>query len=361
MNHENDVFDDISFDEIYDAGIEESEIFEIESEGQNWTIIGKNKGLSEHLKIAERFVQSLLSQPDVKFELNKRGRQVVLTPAIWTRQLPSLFKIQELTDPNYQFSEHLKLVQKTLHGWEREIFLKPEYSGCHPEKANWELLNDALALIRSTAMTSEFKTAVARRNSRARRQFVSARDYISNRFDWYSRLLVLRVDFGYRDCLNGQRISVEQAKKDLKRFFGNSKGKPSLFKTMVGYICRVEYGADKGVHMHVTLFLNGADSKNDPYLAHAMGAYWRDVITKGGGLFFNCNRVKRKYLFCGIGMINHDDVVLRENLLRAVAYLAKKDQYLRVAPEHGRVFFRGEIEPVPEKRTGRPRASAKVV
>lgn len=358
MNDYNDIFDNMSFDDIYDISIDESEIFEVENNNQNLTIIGRNKDLSNHLKVAERFVDKVLNHPDVKFELTSRGGHSVLTPAIWARQLPSLMKIQELEDSNYHLSEHLKLVQQTMAGFKSEIFLKPERSGCHPEKANWELLNNAIELIRTTAKTPEFKTTVERRNTRARRQFLSARGYITNLFDWYARLLILRIDFGYRKCLDGQPVSVEQAKKDWKRLLDNRKGKPTLFKTMVGYICRVEYGADKGVHLHTTLFLNGANSQNDPYLTHAIGGYWRDVITQGDGLFFNCNRKKRKYFYCGIGMINHHDVVLRENLLRAVAYLAKKDLYLRIAPEHGRVFFRGEIQALTEKRTGRPRSNS---
>ena len=43
-------------------------------------------------------------------------------------------------------------------------------------------------------------------------------------------------------------------------------------------------------------------------------------LTNMGGLFFNCNRVKRRCLFSSIGMRKYDDMMPNENLLRAVAY-----------------------------------------
>jgi len=101
-------------------------------------------------------------------------------------------------------------------------------------------------------------------------------------------------------------------------------------------------------------FFDGSKVREDITKASLIGRYWTDVVTKGRGLYFNCNRVKFAYKSCGVGMVDHGDAELREGLRRAVIYLTKTDLYMKLQTE-GRGMGKG-LYPSPKGSRGRPRA-----
>ncbi|MCY1462462.1 hypothetical protein D9M71_802370 [compost metagenome] len=105
------------------------------------------------------------------------------------------------------------------------------------------------------------------------------------------------------------------------------------------------------------IFLDGSKVREDVVIAKMIGEHWNSVVTEGKGIYFNCNAKKSNYKFCGVGMINHFDLELRENLLRkAVIYITKPDYYKKiVVPGNGRAFGKGVIPKMTGARRGRPR------
>lgn len=85
--------------------------------------------------------------------------------------------------------------------------------------------------------------------------------------------MVLRIDFGYI-AEEREKITQEQARKDLERFLNNQRGN-SLFKYMVGYIWKLEFGARKGLHFHFIIIFNGANVQKDVYVAWKVSEYWK--------------------------------------------------------------------------------------
>jgi hypothetical protein len=135
----------------------------------------------------------------------------------------------------------------------------------------------------------------------------------------------------------------------------------------VGYAWKMEYGLDKGFHFHILFFFDGSQVHKDIIIARMIGEHWEKDITGGKGLYYNCNAFKADYEEnLGIGMINHFDTELRENLINeAAVYLIKTDLYSRVIIReregkkvkmgNARTFSRGEIKAKSHNR-GRPRA-----
>ena len=102
-------------------------------------------------------------------------------------------------------------------------------------------------------------------------------------------------------------------------------------------------------------FFDGSKVREDVTLGKGIGDYWRDEVTQGKGVYYNCNARKQDYDSCGLGMVSCYDKIKRAALVESVAsYLVKPDDLAQLmVPERGRVFGKGLV---PEKSAaGRPR------
>lgn len=219
-------------------------------------------------------------------------------------------------------------------------------------------LNELVDDIKSEAHSAQFKQTIRRFDKAARKRSKSLNEYVEALFNKHSRLLVVRVDLSYRsECFQAEELQekVRQVKNDW------SKMQRDLYKGvpvpgMLGFACKLEYGHLKGFHFHLLVFYDGARYRKDIVLANLIGKHWAEVITNGRGMYHNCNKNKGKYKRLGIGVINHYESDLIYNLKLYVAeYLVKIDYWVRLMPECGRVFFRGNMPKIEASRRGRPR------
>ncbi|MEG0488017.1 MAG: inovirus-type Gp2 protein [Acinetobacter sp.] len=200
--------------------------------------------------------------------------------------------------------------------------------------------------------------------------------YIESLFEYRSRLLVLRIDFSYKKdaggfftTSDGQRIDLlfgvknkdllekwsievrEQRNQLIKQL------KKKYKKDLVGYVWKLEYGADKAFHYHMIFFLDESHHRQDVKIAQSIGEMWKHEITKGKGIYWNCNAKKKQFEKNGCaatGKMKHDDQELRANLNHMALYLIKPDYLVTLALSDGsRTFGKGGK---PKKiKTGRPR------
>ncbi len=190
-----------------------------------------------------------------------------------------------------------------------------------------------------------------------RRTRESFEGYVLEMFSVYSKIMVVRFDIGYVERVR-DFVMLDDIKRDVGHLLANTRGKPSLFQHMVGYIIKFEFGVDKGLHAHVVLFYDGQNVRKDEYLSMQVGKYWCDVITKGDGEYHSCNVNKdAKYDKCGIGMIDHTDSTKRGYLMSEVlSYLLKEKQSVAAFKKSRRVraIVRG-VMPQARSNAGRPR------
>jgi hypothetical protein len=189
------------------------------------------------------------------------------------------------------------------------------------------------------------------------KRIASTKQYIDVLSENYSKLNVVRVDLSYKKP-HSDTMTLDDANSDFNRMMNNRRSKPSIFKDMVGHIGKKEYTKDRGVHFHAIFFYDGQKVLKDILKAEQIGKYWAKEITKEKGSFHNCNRNRDKYIFPGVGILDHKDSKKRENLDIAVSYLCKKDDYQDIETiktnEKDRAFVRGTI-PKSKKKLGRPR------
>lgn len=175
----------------------------------------------------------------------------------------------------------------------------------------------------------------------------SLRKYLSNLFNHYARLLVVRVDLKYNKNVRDQ-ISFELFSQHMEILRNRISNKDGCFKGVEGFAWALEQGADLGgYHCHLLLLYQGAEHQNGFRLGKMVEAKWQEITqgelkspenTKKIGKAFIVNDARYLQKFkanntIGVGMVYRDKP---ESVHRAIAtalYLTrpeKLDQYLRV-------------------------------
>lgn len=186
-----------------------------------------------------------------------------------------------------------------------------------------------------------------------KRRQVSNERYVDALQERYSKLCVIRNDFGYKKAENNKvNVTLQDVKKDINTLLNNSRNN-SAYDNMVGYIFKIEDGVDKGVHVHTFFFFDGNQVKNDKFKGDQIGENW-EKITKGKGSYHNCNR--NNYKDNAIGMLDYRDTEKRKNLDVSMEYLVKEEQSVDFLKENknDRTIRRGTI-PKSRRNVGRPR------
>ena len=192
-------------------------------------------------------------------------------------------------------------------------------------------------------------------NKKTNQRLESTKKYIDDLSKNYSRLNIVRVDLGYKKE-HKDNVTLEEANKNFKTMLNNKRSKPTIFDGMVGYVAKKELGEDKGVHIHMLAIYDGQKVREDITKGTQIGEYWNDNITKGNGVFHNCNQNNYKD-YKAVGIIEHNDKNKRKILdEKVLTYLCKDLQSVDSLKTNtkDRTFTRG-IAPKHKSNAGRPR------
>ena len=285
--------------------------------------------------------------------------------------LPAFIDVVNRLSPKYEYSEPINVFMTCCHAmgllserldWKNIWVVDPEtIHPCFGGVSAPEIFNALVQAIRREWKINNLQTKVNARKQEVANQKVECSAYTNSFFTYWARLLFVRVDLFYEQHY-GDSIDVFEMTNDLDRMLNNNARHNSLFAFMVGYIVKLEYGVKKGIHAHVLLFFDGSKRMNSShiYLAEEIGKYWKYMITKGRGDFWNVNRNADSYDKLGrlgIGVINWNDVELRSNLIEyVVSYLCKEDQYFRSkGGAKVKLLRKGDLPEMPDIKLGRPR------
>lgn len=333
--------------------------------------------LSNQLSEIEQLTQAIISQPnDPLYSAIEQGNgKIQVTPTelaikIENTVLHSLYEILE-GFPIHNFHPYISVFVRNaldcnlLSAIEHHRALR-KANDLYQLGGDYDVMLDIIIRMKTFVtqlieVTSSvgFKEFVHQAHRAAKKNHDGMMRYIDSLFEHYARLEVVRLDLHEDGPIITQSdigMKYWQAKYDLKHLLNNAKMN-SLFAPMVGYIWSLEYGPERGFHYHLVLFFDGAQVRDDVSRALEVGEYWKTVITKGHGSYWNCNAEKAKYRYISIGMIHHSDIEKINDLKQAAAYLIKVDHYVRMlTPDGGRTFGRGILLPPRTGNMGRPRA-----
>ncbi|MDY5115244.1 MAG: inovirus-type Gp2 protein [Campylobacter sp.] len=139
-----------------------------------------------------------------------------------------------------------------------------------------------------------------------------------------SRVAVIRLDLSYQDG----KGSADRLNSDLNKLRLNARSKSSIFKDQIGYVIKLEKGNNDNYHVHALFLFRGHEVKNHKYKAEQIGRYWQEIITKGDGLYHNCNT--KEYDKNCLGAIERNDEDATNALKKNVAgYLCKDKQSIK--------------------------------
>ncbi|WP_288403188.1 inovirus-type Gp2 protein [uncultured Acinetobacter sp.] len=174
----------------------------------------------------------------------------------------------------------------------------------------------------------------------------SLREYLSDLFNHYARLLVVRVDLKYYIDVQDQ-ISFKLFTQHMEILRNRISNKDGCFKGVEGFAWALEQGADLGYHCHLLLLYQGADHQDGFRLGKMVEAKWQE-ITQGEaksqespqerGKAFIVNDLRYLQRFkpnntIGVGMVYRDKPESVHCAIATALYLTrpeKLDQYLRV-------------------------------
>jgi hypothetical protein len=233
-----------------------------------------------------------------------------------------------------------------------------------------------LTHLRKDVIGDQFRKEIQQKRKAISKNKQSLLRYIESLFEYRSRLLVLRMDFSYQKDTGGffttsdeQRIDLIFGTKDkdlLEKWSIEVREQRNLLikqlkkkykKDLVGYVWKLEYGADKTFHYHMIFFLDESKHHQDIKIAESIGEIWKKEITNGKGIYWNCNAKKKHFEKNGriaTGKIKHDDKKLRENLNIMASYLTKPDYFVKLALSNDARTF-GKGGKLKKIKSGRPR------
>ncbi|MCF4971275.1 MULTISPECIES: inovirus-type Gp2 protein [Pseudomonas] len=260
--------------------------------------------------------------------------------------------IQQMVDVfddrcEYRYSEHLQAFREACQdiGLERD----PNGPVCRNERGTAWLshhhsMNELTTRIRQLTREQWYRRRDKDRSDLAKQQEREITEYADGVMSFYSRTTIIRVDLHYRTEAQA-RLRVEQVFDDLDALIAKHSRHPT-FEHLIGYICAVEQGDrsdGSGYHIHAAYFFNGNVVCRDVWKAIEIGELWEE-ITRGQGYAHSCNHDKDQYgEACGIGRIQRGNQLIRPHTHKAMKYLVKNGQHLRLKPEGARCLRKGTM------------------
>ena len=186
------------------------------------------------------------------------------------------------------------------------------------------------------------KSDSARRNQQKTRD--SLFGYALDLKEIYPKLMVIRVDFGYKQAVSRTNLPLQRIEDDWEQLLWYIKIKFS--DSFAGYAVKFEHGEAKGLHAHSVFFLNGNVVRTDARIARIFGEYWESEVTQGLGVHFNCNTSEYKATLkvCGLGTFTGQEPAFRDGIWIIADYLSKPDVVVRLMlPERTKIFRRGSL------------------
>ena len=246
-----------------------------------------------------------------------------------------------------------------------ELFFQRILSSCYPyeysdgipdaiyfgNKTLAEMGNDFVIALRHATGTSEFHKKINDQEENSYRNFKSSVQYVNQLFSRHSRLLYIRIDLSIEYLyIPNDDTALQQILAYHAKFRKLISRKEYPFAHLDGYIAHVEYGTEKGHHIHMSLFYYEQETRADYIISEDVGNAWIK-ITEGIGKWQSTNRDRHKPSCNALGRIHRDNTEKRYCLYYTLWYTVKPDQYLKFKyHKDQRLFFRGGIG---YKRVGR--------
>ncbi len=220
------------------------------------------------------------------------------------------------------------------------------------EKYAIEALFQFAGHVRRVCGQKAFKSMLRKFDRKAKDNFRSACDLVTELFKRHSRLLVLRIDLYFRRDAKDWGYT-EEADKAVKQYLRELR-EGRMVPDFLACIVKRESGICRGMHYHLMVFLNGHERQSAYHLTEMMGEAWAERMGADKGSYFNCYANRHRYRFNGLGRVHVNDTEKLMGLRVALWYMSKQDSPLMVEDGKGKNFIRSLL-PTTDSKRGAPR------
>ena len=283
--------------------------------------------------------------------------------------LPSVFSMP--VSGAYTVSVELETIHSTiqeLSDAERLILSTFSHSGIYSNEqaqAYVAALNRFQSLLKDKMNSAKVRKRLHNRKEKRLKTKEKMVNLVHTLLHVHSKILVVRVDLGIMrspESLMKHKISSNQWKSEQDSQFIlkaleqlNENARHNRMKHALGYIHRIEYGPQKGFHIHAYYFFDGQNHQEDITWGEYIAKQWKQVTNNQGSVFI-CNMKKEDYRYCALGMLDYSDVEMLKNLEQSFDYLCKNNQYFHFTTQKRIRGFRISQPPkIPDVKMGRSR------
>ena len=207
--------------------------------------------------------------------------------------------------------------------------------------------------VRRVCESRAFKRRLQDERRLALQNFRSASIYLIWLFTHHSRLLILRVDLYYTGE-GREEAGTEQARAAFERFLRMLRS-GRIVPGVLGCMISREVGAERGVHFHVLVVMDGHKYQDADGYTRMIGERWvRDYTGPERGTFYNCYARRHEHEFNGLGLLHLSDWRKLVGLRLAMLYMTKAEYLIKLKDGGEKNFRRGLVRSVGGK-LGAPR------
>lgn len=209
---------------------------------------------------------------------------------------------------------------------------------CAQDIKHVEALRHLVAYVRRVCRSQAFQNLVHDHERKAKDNFRSGCEYITQQFERHARLLVLRIDLYFRPDAKGWGYSKEADNAVMNYLRGLRMGR--IVPGYLGFIAKRENGIRRGMHYHLMVLLDGHLHRSAYHLTMVMGEAWMKRVGVDRGSYFNCYARKDRYRYNGLGLVHVTDAEKLVGIRIALWYMSKQDSVLKVDDSKVKNFWR---------------------
>lgn len=204
-------------------------------------------------------------------------------------------------------------------------------------------LGQMARFVRGVSQSRGFERRLENEQKLALQNYRSACTYLTSLFARYSRLLILRVDLYYTGEGREEAWS-EEARAAFERFVRMLRcGR--IVPDVLGCMISREVGAERGLHFHVLVVMDGHKHRDADGYTRMIGERWvKDYTGPGRGTFYNCYVRRHEHEFNGLGLVHLSDWRKLIGLRRAMLYMTKAEYLVKPKDRGTRNFRRGLVK-----------------
>lgn len=209
---------------------------------------------------------------------------------------------------------------------------------CVQDMKHVEALRHLVGHVRRVCCSQAFHNLVHDHERKAKDNFRSGCDYITEQFERHARLLVLRIDLYFRPDARGWGYSKDADSAVMNYLRGLRLGR--IVPGYLGFVVKRENGISRGMHYHLMVLLDGHLHRSAYHLTKVMGEAWMKRVGEDKGSYFNCYARKDRYRYNGLGLVHVTDTEKLVGIRIALWYMSKQDSVLKVDDSKVKNFWR---------------------